>query len=494
MDPWEKIGHLTPTEIRHFQNQKLHQYINSYIYPFSPYYRQLFDNNNINPKNIKTIEDLKPIPFTSKVNFMDDEGHSERFRDFILQPDKEKIRQYWSLTKTLPLKIKSIIRGAEYTKEQLAKEFRPIFMTFTTGTTSTPISYLYSNYDMNNLHISGSRMLSLFDIDYSERIVNMFPYAPHLAFWQVVCGGFASCALIMSTGGGKVIGTEGNISAILKMKPSVILGVPSYVYHVLRMAEQQGSQMDFVEKVVLGAGRVTEGFKLKIAGLLQSMGARNVSILGTYGFTEARCAWAECPTTNDVSSGYHLYPDKEIFEIIDPKTGEVKGEGEDGEIVYTSLDARGSAVIRYRTGDYVKGGVTTEPCPYCKRSVPRLSTNISRLSDVKDLKLSKVKGSLVNLNNFTITLSDIKLVEEWQIELRNKNDDQYEVDELVVYITPQAGCDRGILEEEIHKKILMATEVAPNAIHFIAFDDMLKRLELETANKEKRILDKRRSE
>jgi len=492
MDSWKNIGLLSSTEIQHLQNQKLHQFVNHYLYPFSPHYQKLFKNNNINPNDIKTTRDLQKIPFSSKADFMDDEKHPQKFKKFILQPNKEKIQKYWPLQKSLPLKLTSLIKGKKHVEEQLNKEFRPIFMTFTTGTTNAPISYLYTNHDINNLHIFGSRMVNLFNIDGSERLLNMFPYAPHLAFWQVVFGGLSSCVLMMSTGGGKVIGTEGNISALLKMQPSVIFGVPSYVYHVLRLAEKKGCRLEFIEKVVLGAGRISSGFKLKLAGLLESMGARNVSVFGTYGFTEARCAWAECPTTNDVSSGYHLYPDKEIFEIINPETGEVKNHGEDGELVYTALDARGSVVLRYRTGDFVTGGITYEPCPYCGRTMPRLSSNIIRLSDVKNLQLSKIKGSLVNLNNFTTTLSEIKLVEEWQLELRKKDDDPYEVDELVLYVCPQNGCNKKILEEEIRKKMLLTTEVAPNVIHFIPMKKMLTRLELETANKEKRILDKRR--
>ena len=47
-----------------------------------------------------------------------------------------------------------------------------------------------------------------------------------------------------------------------------------------------------------------------------------VSILGTYGFTEARMAYGECPTSYDETSGYHLYPDLGIFEIVDPESGE----------------------------------------------------------------------------------------------------------------------------------------------------------------------------
>ena len=287
------------------------------------------------------------------------------------------------------------------------------------------------------------------------------------------------------------MGTDGNIAAIEKMNPGVILGVPSFVYHVLLTAKQQGRKLSSINKVVLGAAAVTPAFKLKIVELLEAMGAKNVRVFGTYGFTEARAAWAECPTENDRSSGYHLYPDKEIFEIIDPKTGETLADDADGEIVYTSIDSRASCVVRHRTGDFVKGGITWEPCPHCKRSVPRLLSDITRLSDQQELHFSKIKGSLVNFGNFDATFSEMPQIEEWQIELCKKNNDPFEIDELVVYICAEAGCNTVKLAEDITKRLLVTTEVRPNRVEFIPMDVMVKRLELETSNKEKRILDNR---
>ncbi len=491
MNPWRNIDRLSKQETADLQNKKLHTLINDYLYPFSPHYQKLFDDHKINPKLIRTAADLKHIPFTSKLDIVSTQEAPARYRDFVMQPDKQKIMKHWPAVKQVPLALTSVFRGSEYTIDQFNQEFRPVFMTFTTGTTNKPVPFLYSNYDIKNLYVSGSRMLYLFDIKNTEHIVNMFPYAPHLAFWQVVYGGMASCALILSTGGGKVMGTEGNITALLNMRPTVILGVPSFVYHLLRVAREKNVKLDFIKKVILGASRVTIPFKQKLSEMLESMGAKDVKVLGTYGFTEARCAWAECPTSLDVSSGYHLYPDKEIFEIVDPKTGDVKKEGEDGELVYTSIDSRASGVVRYRTGDFVKGGMTFEPCPHCKRRVPRISSDITRLSDVKDLNLSKIKGSLVNLNNFFALMAEVRDIEEWQIELRKKDNDPFEMDELNVYVTPSAGAEKKHVEEEIREKMLQATEVAPNAIYCIPIDEIVKRLELETANKEKRIVDAR---
>jgi hypothetical protein len=135
--------------------------------------------------------------------------------------------------------------------------------------------------------------------------------------------------------------------------------------------------------------------------------------------------------------------------------------------------------------------MTWGPCPYCGRATLRLSSDITRLSDNKDIHLSKVKGTLVNLSHFTEVLNDIPQIDEWQLEIHKHNNDPYEVDEMIVYVTPQAGADTSVLSGLIKDKLTGATEVSPNEIKFISLDEMVKRLELETANKEKRILDSR---
>ncbi|MBI4335758.1 MAG: AMP-binding protein [Candidatus Omnitrophica bacterium] len=479
---WEKLSKKTSQELRALQDRKLHYFINNYLYPFSKAYRTLFDKNKINPARIKSVEDLRCIPFTTKEDFLPAPDNPARYMDFLLLPTKELAVKYLPKRKLLEFALR---------KEALEGEFRPIFLTSTTGTTNQPTPFLYTEYDLNNLRVYGRWLIDIFAVRRDERAVNVFPYAPHLAFWQTVFAGFGKGVFILSTGGGKVMGTEGNIQAIEKIKPSFIIGVPGYVYHILRIAHEQGLKWNFVNKIALGASRVPAGFKQKVGELLAEMGAKDTRIFGTYGFTEARCAWGECPTDTNVSSGYHTYPDKEIFEVIDPRTCAVKAEGEDGELVYTNIDARGSCVLRYRTGDLVRGGIIYSPCPYCGRTVPRISSDITRASNIKTLELTKIKGSLVNFNMLAHILDDKKEVREWQIEIRKKNNDPFEVDELILYLSVKKNINTEKLKEDLKSQMLVETEVAPNETMILPLEDLVHRIELENGNKEKRIIDKR---
>ncbi len=491
MPDWNRLSFLPIRELREIQNRKLRHFICRQLYPFSPHYRKIFNQHKIKPKYIKTTEDLKLIPFTKKEDFFPTKDNPNRFQDFILQPDEALIKKYWRKDKLLMLALLKAIRGKEYLKRKLEKEYRPIFLTATTGTTNQPVSFLYSDFDINNLRIYGYRLLEVFGTKGDVRAVNIFPYAPHLAFWQTVFAGLSHNNFVLSTGGGKVMGTQGNIEAISKVRPNVLIGVPSYIYHLVRTAKDLGKDFGFVQKVILGAQAIPLGFKEKLAELLRSMGAAHIRVIGTYGFTEAKCSWGECPTALKVSSGYHTYPDKEIFEVIDPQSGEVKKEGEDGELVYTNIDARGSCVLRYRTGDLVKGGITYSRCPYCKRTVPRISSDISRVYNIKSLNLSKVKGTLVNFNTLGQILEAEKGVEEWQIEIRKKDNDPYEVDELAVYLSVSSHFQHQGLKERLMNKIHSATEITPNEIIVLAHKEMLERVEMENSHKVKRFVDKR---
>jgi phenylacetate-coenzyme A ligase PaaK-like adenylate-forming protein len=244
----------------------------------------------------------------------------------------------------------------------------------------------------------------------------------------------------------------------------------------------------------MGGDRLPAGLKEKIRELLGKVGSEKAAVVSTYGFTEGRVAWSECrpsALSKEESSGYHLFPDMEIVEIIDPDSGNRMGEGEDGEIVYSTLDWRGSVLLRFRTGDLVKGGLDLAPCPYCGRSLPRLGLEISRTSDYKEFELTKLKGTLVDLNAFYPLLSGHKDVLEWQLEIRKHNDDPYDLDELYLHVTAAEGMSRQYLEKELQELLQREVEVAPTRIIFHSLPGLLERLGLDTKGRERRFIDRR---
>ncbi len=491
MTTWRELQRMQPGEQRRLQDALLQRYVREYLYPFSSFYRELFDRAGVRPDSIRTVDDLRRIPLTSKKDLLPTPDEPQRFKRFILQPDPAALKAAWPLRRKLPLLLQKWTQGSAAVRDRLRREFYPCFMTFTTGRSAEPVPFFYSPHDMANLRETGARLVDIMGLHSEFRVANVFPYAPHLAFWQVFSAGQGTGMMVLSTGGGKVMGSSGDLRAIARLRAEALIGVPGYIYHLLRRGAAEGVDLASIQCVVLGAERVPPGMKQKIRELLAQMGAKDVRVFGTYGFTEARMAFAECPTKDNQYTGYHLYPDMAIFEVVDPKTGEVVPEGHDGELVFTPLQARASCVFRYRTGDLVRGGIRHEPCPHCGRTTPRISSDLTRESSLKDLQLLKVKGTLVNLEDLAVLLGGIPEVEEWQIELRKKDDDPLEVDEMIVHLAVRNEQLREAVALKVRESFKSSLEVAPNRVEFLGLEAMLRKIGMETEMKEKRFVDAR---
>jgi phenylacetate-CoA ligase len=480
--------HLPERVVRRLQVEQLREYLRTVVLPFSAHYRKLFQEQGLDAESFRTLEDLQKLPFTTKSDLLNTAEQPQRFKDFIVVPDQKILARR---TDTI---LRALIHGREWMKREFEAEFRPIFATFTTGRSAEPTPVFFSQRDLTRLATAGRRLVDICDAQPEHRLFNTMPFAPHLAFWLAHYAGTAGGVLTISSGGGKVMGTEGNLRHIRKFKPDVLIGVPTFVYHLLHQAAEEGVRCENLRRIVLGGEKVSDGLRQKLRDLALELGAHEVDVLATYGFTEAKLAWSECPFPHDQpSSGYHLYADLGIMEVIDSKTEEVLPPGRPGELVFTPLDARGTVVLRYRTGDYTDGGLTYEPCPYCGRLLPRLLGNISRRSEIKRMNFDKIKGTLVDFNELERVLDDAPHIGAWQVELRKVNDDPLELDELILHVQKLNGADERQLSRELGERCVEHLEISPNRIVFHDDDEIRMLQGVGTLIKEQKLVDHRPS-
>ena len=483
MNNWDQ---LTPRKVRKLQDAKLRGFIRDQVYPFSTHYRELMDCQGIDPCSIRTVADLRRLPFTSKADLLPTPERPERPRDFLLLPDPKILRRRPGII------LNSLVYGRRRIQLDLESEYQPLLLTSTTGRSAAPVPFLYTRQDTNNLRTAGGRVIDLGNGTREDRILNLFPYAPHLAYWVTHYAAHSRNIFSVGTGGGKVLGTTGNLDLMEKIRPTILVGMPTFLYHLLRQGATEKRRLENLRCIVFGGEKVAPGTRRKLASLVREMGAGDITTLATYGFTEAKLAFPECATpAGESPTGYHLFPDLGIVEIIDPNTGEVLPEGHGGEIVFTPLQARGTIVLRYRTGDLAEGGVIHEPCPRCGRNVPRLIGRISRVSGIHSMQLQKVKGTLVDFNELEHMLDEIEDIGTWQLEIRKTNDDPMELDQLILHVSlaPTASPDH--LARKIEERFLQTSELRPNAIRFHSEQGMRKRHGVGTVIKEERILDNR---
>lgn len=478
---WHELTNATREEIRELQNQKL-RHLMRHELPYSPYYRELFAKHGIDPRSIQTTDDLVKIPFSSKMDMAPTEDDRAKPRAFILQPDEHLIKKYADKGTLLKI-IGKKITGQD-PKPMLEWLYKPIHIHFTTGRTALPTPFVYSARDMETLKETGKRMLDVIGVPNSLVAINAFPYAPHLAFWLCYHALTTVGMTSLQTGGGKISGSQKILDGLERMKAGLLLGIPGYIYHILRIAKEQKRNLENVQYVIFGGERASPGLREKVKSMLRDMGAKDPKIFVTYAFTEGKTAWIQCHE----SEGYHLYPDLEYFEVID-KDGKRVPDGQPGELVYTALDWRGTVAIRYRTGDMVQG-IEYGPCPACGKCVPRIMPDIQRTSEIKEFHLTKVKGELVNLNQFFPLLSGLSSIEEWQLEINKEGGDPHGLDELILYVCPKAGESFQQVQEEItrriHNEIMVTVKTVQKTL-----PELLSQLGMETELKEKRIVDNR---
>ena len=470
----------TREEIREMQDSKLRRFITEQVYAFHPYYRRLFDEEGIAPESVRTVSDLRRIPFTYKEDIAPSREDPDSPRRFVLEPGFETVKLRGA-TGWVPAFESERPRGGGWASEQdFREEYQPIVTMFTTGRTAEPTPFFSTLRDMDRMREAGRRLASVISTRTAEGsdlrgvAINNFPGNAHLAYWVALTGAEGSAFTMVSTGGGATMGNERILNIVERIRPTLFMGLPGYTYDLFKRAAAEGRDLSSLEVVTMGGDRISPAAREKIAYLLEEMGAVEPVVTGAFGCTEMKFAWGSCG--DDEDRGYHTCPDMEIVEVVDPETGQNLGEGESGELVITNLDARGSVVVRYRTGDILVGGYTTEPCPHCGRTMPRISGEITRARENKEFALSKVKGNLVDLNEFSRILDGNMDVLEWLVEIRKRNDDPEGIDEVWLFVCPTSVGEVSGLKDRLVEDIRTSLEFRPDRVIIASYDEVAERL------------------
>jgi phenylacetate-coenzyme A ligase PaaK-like adenylate-forming protein len=460
LDNWHSMSFKEQEDL---QNKKIKIMVQE-VSKYHPAYKKMMKEKKIDPSSINTVDDfIKKFPFTSK-------------KDIAPVDENPFMPDYYIMQKTED------------------PEYHPEFMIATTGRTAFSTPFWYAKWDMENIMMPvAKRVAEVSGMNKKDIVINSFPYSPHLAFWLVYYASTGQGITAIHTGGGKILGTQKIVGLTMGMKGTVFVGVPGYMYHVFKTALGAEKLCEDIRLLITGGDRCTLTFRKRITGLLNEMNAQDPKICAAYGFTESRVAPVECPHPQGADgelTGYHTYPDLELWYCIDPKTGERLGPEEKGELVWTALGGHGTIVMNYRTGDIAEQGIKYEKCPWCGRNVPIISSMISRVSEVKDVKFDKVKGTLIDLNQFYTIMPDFEGIDEWQIVLR---EGESLIDELILNVSPIKGkkFSESNFVETLNTYIKEKMEISPNLINVMTPDEIQRSLGMETQLKEKRILDLR---
>ena len=316
-------------EIDKIQLERLQKQV-KHVYENVELYRKRMDDLGVKPEDIKTLDDLRKLPFTSKQDRRDTYPYG-----MFAVPMSQVVRLHASSGTT----GKQSVVG--YTEEDLdiwrTCCARQLVAVGATREDKVHVSYGYGLFTGGlGLH-GGSQKLGCTTI-------------------PVSAGNTARQLTIMQDFGSTILGST-----------------PSYAMYLGESAEKAGIDTSKLPLRVgiFGAEPWTEEMRQKIEKSL------NIKAYDIYGLTEI-CGPGvayECTEQN----GMHVNEDHFIIEIIDPETGESVPDGQKGEIVFSSITKQAFPLLRFRTKDI--GVITHEKCA-CGRTFVRMSKPLGRVDDM----------------------------------------------------------------------------------------------------------------
>jgi phenylacetate-CoA ligase len=328
----ERIGArfewMERAELRDFQNGAFRRSIAQAVK--SPYYSRKFADIGLDPSEIKTIDDVTRLPFTTK----DDLRFSYPNTMLTVEPE------------------------------------RVIRMHTSSGTTGKPTAIFHTKEDIDNWAELMARSLAMGGATPQDVFQNMSGYGLFTGGLGLHYGAERLGMWVIPAGAGN---TARQIMLIRDFHVTVVHATPSYAMHVAERMVQEGQDPRSlnIKIAALGAEPYTEELRLKLQELY------GFKAFNSYGLSEMNGPGVafECPFQN----GMHIWEDSYFVEIINPETLQPVADGEVGELVLTTLRRTAMPIIRYRTRD-----LTTKmlgECP-CGRKHVRLSRFVGRSDDM----------------------------------------------------------------------------------------------------------------
>jgi phenylacetate-CoA ligase len=303
----------------------------------SPMYRRKFSEAGVRPEHIKTLEDVRKVPFTTKDELRRSQEQYPLFGDFHCIPEEEGVRVFQ-----------------------------------TTGTTGIPVRSLVSRKDWFEVYYEQFMYFMYgYGITKADVMFVPFNYGLYIAWWGLHSA-FEKAGVLIIPGGGQ--SSEDRIKNIVEWKPTVVCGTPTYILFLGDVAKKMGIDLSKTAvRTVITAGEPGAQVPSTKKQVETTWGAKNYDDIGS---TEISNFGFECVA----QQGTHVIESMFLAEVVDPETGEPLPPGEPGELILTNLCCESMPLIRWRMGDVVKFNV--QKCN-CGRTFLRLDGGvIGRVDDM----------------------------------------------------------------------------------------------------------------
>ncbi|HVG77774.1 MAG TPA: AMP-binding protein [Patescibacteria group bacterium] len=368
----------------------------------SPFYRRKLRGLRPDPAKLRTLDDLRRLPFTTKDELKDNQAAHPPWGDVLAVPFAEVLRVH-----------------------------------LTSATTGRPLAFLDTAADWYGFYHSYARSLHAFGVRKADMVMAAFSYGPWIGYWSGFHAAQDLGCLVYPVGG---LSTEQRLDALLTYPITVLGCTPSYALFLAEAAAKKGVDLakDTKLRITWHTGEPGASIPATKTKIETAFGARAYDLPG---LTEIAAWGFEC----DARAGLtHVHEDYVYPEVLDEQDRPVK-PGERGELVFTSLYRKAMPLLRYRTRDVVQ--LADRRCP-CGRTLVAFEGGVlARLDDMK-----KVRGIIVYPRRIEELVRPHRDVDEFQIVFRRRDG----LDDILVRLDPSPALaldERARLGEALAKDL-----------------------------------------
>ncbi|RPH73674.1 MAG: phenylacetate--CoA ligase family protein, partial [Candidatus Rokuibacteriota bacterium] len=334
----------------------------------SPFYRRALRAARVDPAKIRTLDDLRRLPFTTKDELKQNQLEHPPWGDVLAVPIADVVRVH-----------------------------------LTSATTGRPLAFLDTAADWYGFYHSYARSLHAFGVRRTDMVMAAFSYGPWIGYWSGFYAAQDLGCLVYPVGG---LSTEQRLDALLAYPITVLGCTPSYALFLAEQAAKKGIDLakDTKLRITWHTGEPGASIPATKARIEAAFGGRAYDLPG---LTEIAAWGFECEARAGLT---HVHEDYVYPEVLDEQERPVK-PGEQGELVFTSLYRKAMPLLRYRTRDIVQ--LAARRCP-CGRTLVAFEGGVlARLDDMK-----KVRGIIVYPRRSEELVRPHRAVDEFQIVFR----------------------------------------------------------------------------
>lgn len=383
------------------------------VAPFSPYWKKRFADIGRSPSSVTDVASLATLPAAGERD-VSPTGDPAGMAALVLQVSEGGYALHApGPTLRRALRLRATRRDAY--RRLVDAETKPTSYVWSGAGFRYPLASTRGDLDV--VARTGARLWRVLGISADDALVSAVPVAMTTEHQGLQLAALATGTPALFPGE-----RVADVLAAARLAPPTVLTAPSpRAAELVAALVADGAAAGRLHTVVLvGAPRAEER-----AAVADALSGRTVSVLAVHAPAGARVLWAEC-RAGGAEAGLHTYPDVDLVQLVDPDTAEAS---ESGEVVLTQLGLRGSALLRWRTGD-LAAGVERGRCPGCRRTVPRLR-GMRRTA----LVLTSDDGRTLDLRSLAGALAGRRDLADWRVVVRGRSRDGR--GQVVVHVQPR---------------------------------------------------------